>query len=102
MKTNMQVTSLDVYFGEILPSMSYKQRQVLDVFLENPTMDFSNMELADEMGWSINRVTPRVYELRGRGHDNPMADCPILIENRKRICRVTGRRVIAWAFNPDR
>ena len=99
---NIQPTSLEAYFGEVLPTLNERQGQVLNIFLENPAMDFTNMELADELGWSINRVTPRVYELRGEGKNNPLKHNPLLIENRRRPCRVTNRTAIAWAFNPDR
>ena len=100
--TGMQSTSLEVFFGEVLPSLSERQGQVLDIFLENPVLDFTNMELSAELGWSINRVTPRVYELRGEGKNNPLKHNPVLIESRRRECLVTGRKAISWAFNPDR
>jgi len=83
----LRETSLDVYFDEVLPTLGARQKQVLNVFFENPGRDFSNMELAEYLNWSINRVTPRTYELRGRR---------ILTESRKRKCGVTGRRVWAW------
>jgi len=98
----MQPTSLEAYFGEVLPKLTQMQNEVLKIFYENSTLDFTNMELADELGWSINRVTPRVYELRGEGKNNPLKHNPLLIENRRRPCRVTKRTAIAWAFNPDR
>ena len=47
----------------------------------------SNMELARELGWSINRVTPRIKELRDRG---------IVFDSGRRECDVTGRMVHAW------
>lgn len=100
--TSMQSTSLEVYFGEVLPTLNERQGQVLDIFIENPAMDFTNMELAEELGWSINRVTPRVYELRGKGKHNPLQWNPVLVESRRRECRVTGRTAVAWSFNPDR
>jgi len=100
--TSMQSTSLEVYFGEVLPTLNERQGQVLDIFIENPAMDFTNMELAEELGWSINRVTPRVYELRGKGKHNSLQWNPVLVESRRRECRVTGRTAVAWSFNPDR
>jgi len=101
-RTAMQSTSLEVFFGEVLPNLRERQGQVLDIFLENPVLDFTNMELAQELGWSINRVTPRVYELRGKGKHNPLHYNPVLTESRRRECRITGRTAIAWQFNPDR
>ena len=101
MKTQMQQTSLEVFFLEVLPSLNQRQREVLKVFLENPAMDFTNTEVSVELGWSINRVTPRVYELRGLGKMNPHWANPILVESRRRLCRVTEHKAIAWSLNPD-
>ena len=99
MKTAMQKTSLDAYFSDVLPSINERQGQVLRVFIDNPAMTFTNMEVARELGWDINRVTPRVYELRGRDKRFPLRE-PILIESERRICRVTGHRAISWQLNP--
>ena len=99
MKTRMQDTSLRAYFSDVLPNINEKQIEILRVFIDNPTMTFTNMELAEDLGWSINRVTPRVYELRGRDKRFPMRD-PILIESERRPCRVTKHRAIAWQLNP--
>ena len=35
--------------------------------IKNSDRSFTNMELAQELGWSINRVTPRTLELRHMG-----------------------------------
>jgi len=85
--SNVQDTSIEAY-----ESIKYKlgsvQRRVLDVFYENPNIkDWTNMELARALGWDINRVTPRVFELRELG---------VLTESRRRFCAVTHRRSIAW------
>ena len=100
MQTNVQATSLRVYFNKVYPELGEKQREVLRVFRENLTMTFTNMELADELGWSINRVTPRVFELRGKGKNNPHKDRPLIIESERRICRVTKNKAIAWQLYP--
>jgi hypothetical protein len=56
--------------------------------LENVEMDWSNTELAVHLGWSINRITPRVKELR---------DMDIVIKSQRRKCRVNkDSTVIAW------
>jgi len=98
----IRATSLEAYFGEVVPNLSKMQTEVLMVFYDNPTLDFTNMELAEELGFSINRVTPRTYELRGEGKNNPLKHNPVLIESRQRPCRVTGRTAWAWSLNPDR
>jgi len=87
MKTRVRDTSLRAFFGEVLPTLTNRQQQVIDIFFEFPDFDFSNRELAEELGWDINRVTPRTHELREQG---------VLKESRKRFCKVTGRRVWAW------
>lgn len=97
--TSMQETSLEVYFSTVLPEIGDKQRAILQVFTANPTMTFTNLELARELRWPINTVTPRVYELRGRDKRFPMVN-PILIESKKRPCRIGNRRSIAWKLNP--
>jgi len=102
MGTQMRGTSLEAYFGEVVPKLSQMQSEVLRVFYDNPTLDLTNMELSEELGWSINRVTPRTYELRGQGKNSPLKPNPILIESRQRPCRVTGNTAWAWSLNPDR
>ena len=81
-----QQTSLFAY-KSVLPKLGEKQREVLSVFEDNPYHDYTNMELAEHLGWGINRVTPRVKELRSHGY---------LEEKEKRLCEITGFRVIAW------
>ncbi|MHA1168685.1 MAG: hypothetical protein ACTSRU_12735 [Candidatus Hodarchaeales archaeon] len=111
MKTNMQKTSLVAYFDEVVPTLGERHREVFKVFTDNPSMNFTNMELADELGWSINRVTPRVYELRGLGRktdktgvtrENPLKKKPILVKSELRECRITERMVNAWGLNYER
>ena len=87
MKTHVRDTSLIAFFGEVLPTLTRRQEQVLDIFFELPDDDLTNMEVATKLGWSINRVTGRTNELRKKG---------VLTESRKRLCKVTGRRVWAW------
>lgn len=80
----LQQTSLLAY-REIYDKLGPKQAQVLNVFKGSQAL--TNMEVAEILGWSINRVTPRVYELRGEG---------LLKEAGKRHCSITGRLAIAW------
>jgi len=100
--TNMQRTSMEAYYREVLPSLGERHASVLKVFTDNPMMDFTNMELAEELGWSINRVTPRVYELRGQGKDNKLKLNPVLTLSQKRLCCITERKAMAWCLNPNR
>ena len=104
MKTNMQPTSLLAYNSEIRTNLAPKHREIIDILRDNPTMDFTNRELLRELRINdpireINSVTPRVYELRGKGKNNPYRDHPHIIESQKRECKVTERKAIAWQLN---
>jgi len=105
MKTNMQNTSLEAYFGEIQPTLGSRWRIILDVFRSNPGMDFTNKEILEELRYDdpfidINSVTPRVYELRGKDKRYPEWQAhPLLIESRTRPCRGTKRNAKAWQLN---
>ena len=84
----MQETSLDAWH-EIQPRLAQSQARVyaLIAAATRQGMDMTNMEVARALGWSINRVTPRVKELRDDGH---------VYLWRVRRCGVTGRRAMAW------
>ena len=79
----MQDTSIEAFMK--LKNVAESQRQVLDVlkFLTNAT----NAELAAKLGWPINRVTPRVKELREKG---------LVLDAGKRICQITRGTAHAW------
>ena len=62
-----------------------KQKVVLDKIRLLPNV--TNAELSVMLGWEINRVTPRVKELREMG---------LVLDAGKRICRHTGSTVHAW------
>jgi len=78
-------TSLEAYFNRVLPHLSEKQAAVLNVFKHGEA--FTNAEVAAILGWSINRVTPRVLELRQKG---------LLVCAERRRCTVTGNMAYAW------
>ncbi len=78
-------TSLAAY-DMIKHLLSEKQGEVLKVFLKHRDRTYTNMELADALGWSINRVTPRTNELRKIG---------VIKTVGKRACRVTGNTAYA-------
>jgi len=80
----IQETSLMAYL-EIVPSIGAKQRVVFDAICSHNGI--TNMELATELGWSINRVTPRVHELRKIG---------LVKLKEKRNCNITGRLAMSW------
>ena len=61
------------------------QQEVLDLMYTAD--DWTNGELARKLGWGVNRVTPRVFELRQFG---------LVIKSCHRVCGVTGMVVTAW------
>jgi len=68
-----------------------RQQQILNFFKRYPKhYNWTNMEIANRLNWSINRVTPRVGELRKKG---------LLVTALKRSCTVTGNTAYAWRLN---
>lgn len=83
-----RTTSLNAYYGEVLPNIGAKQQSIIELFISTgKDKDYTNSEISQKLGWGINRVTPRVYELRQQG---------LLEEAQRRSCRITGRTAIAW------
>jgi len=84
MMSGVADTSLLVYM-DIKPTLGTRQKAILDIikYLGSCT----NSEITRFSGIAINRVTPRVFELRESGH--VILDC-------KRECKVTGRLAMAW------
>ena len=85
MKTNMADTSLKAYFGEVIQKANTKQAIVFNIIRSYSGL--TNMEIANLLGWSINRVTPRVFELRKMGTVKALE---------KRKCSYTGRLAYSW------
>lgn len=86
--SGVQETSLEAY-REILPKLGEKQAEVYKVLASATRrgFDMTNMELSMLLKWSINRVTPRVYELRQN---------ELVVLSQRRECGVTGRWACAW------
>ena len=80
----MRETSLDAY-DSIRGKLNKLQRRVLDAL--HMRGQATNMEIAQELDWTINRVTPRMFELRTQG---------LVVAAVKRKCHVTGTTAIAW------
>jgi hypothetical protein len=105
MTTHVQTSSLFAYHKQVIPTRSRKKQAVLAEL--SLASDMTNSELAEALHWGINRVTPRVGELReaglvgcrnwacpNRAHLNAHTD---IVHNAcKRRCRVTGASVFAW------
>jgi DNA-binding MarR family transcriptional regulator len=79
------ITSLNAYHGEIKETLGERQRQVKAVLATQK--DATNSELADLLKFSINRITPRILELRDKGEVE--LSCI-------RECKITGRQCKAW------
>lgn len=81
-------TSFDIFKTEIEPTLGERQNAVLEVMeVMAPAGDSTNTEISEMLGWSINRVTPRIFELRSLGKVGL---------SQKRLCTITKRRVMAW------
>lgn len=82
--SSVRDTSLLAY-QELEPVLGIRQQTVYAMLQAGCSM--TNMELARALGWSINRVTPRIFELRRLG---------FVIVKEKRLCHVTGRMAYSW------
>lgn len=68
MTTQIAETSLAAY-RVIEPTLNQRQREVmLCVHRQFRGQTFTRQELADALGWAINRVTGRVLELIEKGY----------------------------------
>lgn len=85
MTTQIQTTSLNAFFSEVVATLGERHKSVLEAMKQR--QNFTNTELSEFLGWSINRVTPRVKELRQKG---------FITEDIRRECKITNRIVIAW------
>lgn len=65
MKTNMQQTSLLAYHESALTNIGAKQKEVFQAILRLGKP--SDQEIAEYLGWAINRITPRRGELLALG-----------------------------------
>ena len=80
----IQDTSLHAY-ALATQNLGAKQKQVLDALRYFP--DATNAEIAVRLAWTINRVTPRMGELRKQG---------LVFDAGKRTCKVTGSTAHCW------
>jgi len=89
--SQVQQTSLEAYYSDVLPSLSQRQKLILGVLLQGG--DWTNTEISSYLGIPINTVTPRVNELV---HPKDPKEKPLIEEVGKRKCKITGRTAIAW------
>jgi hypothetical protein len=79
-------TSLWAY-AEATKNLGAKQKAVLDALRFFP--DATNAEIAAHLEWPVNRITPRILELR-------TLDNPLVLESCRRRCKATGGMAWAW------
>jgi predicted transcriptional regulator len=82
-----QETSRQAY-KDVVSDLGHRQRMVLTLFNDRSIV-LTNNEIAQKLGWAINTVTPRVFELRHKGE---------LVQRGKRPCKITGRTGITWGL----
>lgn len=79
-----QDTSLWAY-NLATQNIGTKQKEVLDCLRFYPNA--TNAEIAARLGWPVNRITPRILELR---------KMDLVHDAGKRKCAVTGSTAHAW------
>ena len=72
-------------FKSIIPTLGERQQLVLDVIIDNPGC--CNREIAFLVGLEINKVTPRVFELRSMN---------LVKSSGWKVDDVSGCRVNTW------
>jgi len=82
-----------------------RQRQVYEALVEAGPEGATNDELSEHLNVPANAVTPRMYELRGCGDDNPLSDDPLAYPLRRDGQRVTrptrtGNTAQVWVAKP--
>ncbi len=81
----LQQTSLDAYADLLKQGLGAKQQAVFRAIKE--LGQASNLDIAHQLRWSINRVTPRTNELVKMGK---------VTMAKKDISKYTGKKVIYW------
>jgi hypothetical protein len=66
-------------------NLGAKQKEVLDALRFFP--DATNAEIAEHLKWPVNRITPRILELR---------NMELVFDAGRRGCKVTGSTAHAW------
>lgn len=80
----IQNTSLEAY-KILIPELGTQQQIIYNVIIKHPNM--SNHDIARYLHWEINRVTPRVKELRDKG---------LVVCRNYKEDHVTKKKVMCW------
>jgi hypothetical protein len=91
---NVQDTSIEAWHF-MQDKLGYAQKQVLAAISQYPNS--TNCELAHILDWPVNRVTPRVNELRAKTKERPFA---LVEDGGKRKDRITGNTAHVWHMKP--
>ncbi|HEY1577014.1 MAG TPA: helix-turn-helix domain-containing protein [Terracidiphilus sp.] len=83
----IQDTSIEIFLKNIYPNLTARQRPVLH-YLRSASVALTTAELEKALGIPINRITPRVGELRKLG---------LVVDAGRRRCKATGNMAHAWA-----
>ena len=96
----IQQTSLDA-FESVVSDVDFGRKQIEVLTLIRSNVNITNQELASKLGWSINRVTPRVNELvkASKVKQDIVREC---FCEQCNICRnndlpLIHRKAIAWS-----
>lgn len=79
----------DQAYEQVLPKVATSQSEILRVLGMEYNGPLSNSEIAEQLQWPVNRVTPRVFELRTMG---------LVKDAGKRKCRITNLTVHTWTL----
>jgi hypothetical protein len=74
-------------------SLADKQQKVYEVIKEHGPV--TNEEIKKILGWEINQITGRTWELRHFGLEKR----PLVVPDIKRLCTVTGNMATPWKAN---
>lgn len=87
---NIQQTTLESWkkLTENRQKLAEKQEKVLQI-LKNSQKSLTNCEISRVLGWDINRVTPRVLELRKLG---------LVVKDKIRRCNITNNNANSWIY----
>ena len=72
-------------YARAVQNLGAKQKEVLDALRYFP--DATNAEIAVRLGWPVNRITPRILELR---------KMELVFDAGRRRCKVTGSTAHCW------
>lgn len=90
MEKDVQDTSLEAYYEDVLPNIGDRQRTVFNAIME--LKEATDAELAVFLGLDNRSVAPRRNELM---HMNRV------IQVDKRKCKITGKTAKVWSVNNE-